>query len=507
MRRMFTNTVASALDYGVLIALSLVATPLLIQSFGATGYGTFVFLSMFSIFGALSVFDFGMEGALMTYIARFDARQDNRKIHNSLIITLMYYALIGGFVAVVLFAFRSKIATMLIGPDSLVQTAEIEQSITIISLNVVLQFLCMPFTAILQGLRRFVWSKTVNSAMNICQYALLILTALAFARLDYAFGVICAISASRLLLYAIIFVWKLPTAALLRPQLDFTLFKSLNNYSTLLFVSRLIGLVYNNTHKFLISLILPIANLAVYDIISRPTNLLRVLVGVTYSASIPEVARLKELQRMDSVREIYVRLVRYAYVLVLPLLLFFAVHIQALLGLWVGQEYTEYAYLSWFLLAGYFFVPVAAIGSTIVVGLEAVKRTIWVSGAGVLLNVGLSAVLIDHLGLSGVLIGTLSSEICMAIPYSIVLNRILGIPLIEFVKTFARVIPVNAVGLVVQIVIAAAAPSAFIDVALGLCVLAGNYLASLKYALQSDEHEFLRETLPRLPKKKVVHAQ
>ena len=82
MKRLFWTTFASSVDTIILIALSLVATPVFISHFGEVGYGVFIFLNIFSIYGALSFFDLGMEGALMTHVASFEEQgeQERRRL-------------------------------------------------------------------------------------------------------------------------------------------------------------------------------------------------------------------------------------------------------------------------------------------------------------------------------------------------------------------------------------------------------------------------------------------
>ena len=103
MNRLFNNTLFTTLDYGVMIALSLLATPILIEHFGVSGYGVFVFLSMFSFYGALSFFDFGMNGSIVTYVAKADAEGDRRTLHRLLSIGLSFYGIVGVCLSLCLF--------------------------------------------------------------------------------------------------------------------------------------------------------------------------------------------------------------------------------------------------------------------------------------------------------------------------------------------------------------------------------------------------------------------
>ncbi len=489
--RLFRNTLVSSADTIILIALSLVATPVFISHFGTAGYGVFIFLNIFSVYGALSFFDLGMEGALMTHVARFEVEGAHDKVRDALSIAVLYY----GAVGVVIAAGLCGVAGWLAGrfDPTEVEGAEVLSAVYLVAINALLQFLSMPFVAVLQGLHRFMLTKGISSLLNITQYLVLIVIAVWTHRIDAAFFGITVLSALRLTAYVIAYL-RMPQFGL-RAGCNWPLFRVLWGTSSMLFLNRLIGLVYNQVSKFFIWWRLPIVNMAVYDVVNRPAALVRVLAGMVYSAIIPEVARLKHQNDTALIKSLYLRLVRYSYLLIMPPIVAISVHASQLLGVWVGPEFTQYGPMVWVLMLVALINPVASVASTVVVGLDMVKQTVWISVMGTLINVAVGAILIGTMGVMGLLIGVLAAEALMAVPYFVVMNRILHIRTMEVIAPLAR-ITVAAVGfsaLHYPLPMRGFETTGFITV-VGVLVLA-HYGFQFLLLLDSSERRFLLERL------------
>ncbi len=417
MKKLFGNTLFSGIDAVILVALNLFATPILIRSLGTAEYGVFVFLSIFSTYGLLSFFDLGMEGSLLNYVARYEAAEESSKIQDSLSVAILYYGGIGILLGGALFFLADTITARFIDESGLLNRNDVLLASKIISLNVFIQFLTLPFNAVLQGLRRFVITKSMNSLLMILQYIGLITVVIYFKEISTAFLVILCITSLRLAL--LIFITRFRTSHFknMRFRIRSDIFRSLFSYSSILLVSRIIGIIFNQMDKFLIWLFLATTQMAVYDIVVRPANLIRLLITTVNSAIIPEVAHLHEKGDKQKIRELYIRLVRYTYLLMLPIILMLFVWMHDILTFWVGSELASNFNLAWIILTVYLLSPIGAVASTMAVGLELVKKVLWISIVASIINVTLSLSLLPIWGLAGLLLATLCAELFMAVPY------------------------------------------------------------------------------------------
>lgn len=489
MKRLFWNTLASSADTITLIVLSLIATPLFIKYFGPAGYGVFVFLNIFSIYGALSFFDLGMEGALMMHIAKYEINGEHDKIRNALFVSFIYYAIVGIVVSAGIFIASDWLSGRF--DPSEVTRAEVVDAVYLVALNALLQFLTLPFVAVLQGLHLFTLTKSISAIINIAQYIFLIAIAVWTRRIDLAFLSVSVLTAIRLGVCTTLClkIIKYDNNKKIDPSIFMILWKT----SNALFVNRLIGLVYNQIGKFLIWWKLPIVNMAIYDVVNRPVSLIRVIGGMVYSATIPEVARLKHLNDKENIKILYLKLIRYVYILVVPGIVAINVHASRLLETWISVSFAQYAPLVHILMLVAFVSPIAAVASTIVVGLDMVKQTLWIPVIGTLINVVLAVILVEAMGVLGILIGVLLSELLMSIPYVLVMKRILAHQAKDLIAPLVRIVALAFGMSIIHLIISFenySTPGWLFGV--GVLILA-QYWLEIVFLLESSERAFLLE--------------
>jgi O-antigen/teichoic acid export membrane protein len=496
MKRLFNNTAFTTIDYFVLIVLNLLATPILIKNFGVEGYGAFVFLSIFSIYGALTFFDLGMEGALMNYVARFDADTNHKKLQDTLSISLAYYTILGLLVGTLIYFSGGFITSRLVDDSPVLNRAAVATSLTVISVNIFLQFLTLPFAAILQGLRRFVITKSVNSGITILRYLLIIVAAIYFHRIELAFMIITGLTVINLVVFLYIFMFRMPQFRHMRIRFNFSLLRTLFNYSSILFVSRIIGLICNQVDKVLIWLYLAITSMTVYDVVARPANMLRLTITIINSAVIPEVARLHHLNDLTSIRKLYINLVRYAYLILLPILVLLYVYIGDLLYLWVGQDFVQYAYMAIILFSAYLIQPIPSIASTMLVGMEKVRQTLWIPITFTIINVVLSLVLLRIIGLAGLLVATLCAEIFAVLPYLYAMRKFLNSKMNGLVSSMLRIAAVAGPVYVGHFAVRKLLPGQYAaTITLTSAIFLFHLYINYRYLLADNERAFLIDRL------------
>ncbi len=496
MKKLFGNTLFSGIDAAILVVLNLLATPILIRSLGTAEYGVFVFLSIFSTFGLLSFFDLGMEGSLLNFVARYDAAGEKQKIQDCLSVSIIYYGMIGLLIGTALYFLSDFISGRFIDDTGTLNRDDVRLAAKIISFNVVLQFLSLPFNAVLQGLRRFVITKTLNSVLMVLQYIGLIAVAVYFERISTAFMVILGITFLRVVL--LVYIARFTTEQFkgmnfrIRPDI----FRSLFSYSSILLVSRIIGLIFNQMDKFLIWLFLVASQMAIYDIAVRPANLIRLLITTVNSAIIPEVARLHENGDNDKIRDLYIRLTRYVYLLMLPLMVVLYVWMEDILSFWVGAELGSNFNLAWIILTVYILSPVGAIAGTMAVGLEMVKKVLWISIVASIINVALSLSLLPLWGLAGLLVATLCAELFMALPYFNFIRKTVGLKFSEIAKPgvgiFGLSIPFAGAGLAARNLYGES-PEIWIPAI--ACLMGLHYVLNYRLLLSNDEQKYLLSRL------------
>ena len=186
------------------LALSFIATPIIVRSLGHEDYGIYAFVLGFIAYS----FNFNVGRAITKYVAEYRAGEEREKISEIISATLFINLALGGFgVGVILFSARSIVVDFLkIKADS--QEKSI-YALYIAALTIFFLMLSQVFNAILQGLHRFdVYAKIYNFnnivlilgnlmlALNGFQLIPLLLWNLVITALS---AIISAVSAKRLL--------------------------------------------------------------------------------------------------------------------------------------------------------------------------------------------------------------------------------------------------------------------------------------------------------------------
>lgn len=408
MSRLTSNTLISAAETFSLIVAAIIATPIILKGLGTIGYGCFVFLSMFSMTGVLSFFDFGMEGAVMTSVARARAAGAAARVRGILNTAVLFYGVTGLILGCVLAAGLHLITIWMKLDTGAIPSDQIQLAILFTAANVGIQFLTVPFTAFLQGEQRFVGIKTATILLNLLQYSLLIFLARSIPRLDIIAGTVLALSGLRFLA-----AWGL-SQSILRGELSATpiseCWRELRSTSGWLLGNRLVGLVYNQTQKGLISLGLPIANLGLFDIVARPATFFRVLLGVIYSAVIPKAAEHSARGEREELTFLLVTLTTGAAFLLLPVGCWLIGQAGMILQLWVGPQYAAHALVLQLLVCAGILNVVTSIVSTMAVGMQLVRRTLRIAVAVTVTNLAASIILLPTMGITGVAVALCLAE-------------------------------------------------------------------------------------------------
>jgi O-antigen/teichoic acid export membrane protein len=402
------NTLVSAVETVSLIIAAIITTPLILHALGDARYGLFVFISMFSITGVLSFLDFGMEGALMTAIAKAAAVNDQPKLSGMRRAGIWYYTSIGIVIGAAITIFLKAVAGWMQVDVSSLGSASLWGMSLAAGMNVALQFMAVPYVAHAQGLQRFVGIKLVNVALNIFQYGVITVIAIGSQRIDLIIITIATISALRVAIFGYLSHRMLRVSTPVAPL--GTYLRDLSQSSSWLLGNRVVGLVYNNTHKGLISAGLPIANLGVFDVISRPASFFRVLLSMLYSAVIPKSASLTSRSERDGLSRLFVQITSVASVVLLPVGCWLIGQSRNILSLWIGPEYAIYSLALQLLICAGILNVVTSIVSTMAVGMEIVPKTIKIAVSVTLANLIASIVCIPIFGVTGASIALCIAE-------------------------------------------------------------------------------------------------
>ena len=408
------NTVYSGLDSIVLVILAFVNIGLLNSTFGISGFGVYSFLMMFSVYGSLVAFDFGIEGVLIYRIAKTNASNDDDQRARVGFAGLLLLSFLGVIVGFAVYLILGNISSSIWEGDS-DSTQKLTASLFWVALAVPFQFLSLAGNGILLGLNKFGLGKGI-SVFSLVFNSCVILT--------------CCISSQPFFMIFKLFFLGAVLRALVSAAAGFFLvakdikidrkliteLTGLVRVGGVFFLSRMVGFVFNYTDKIIISTFLGSAALGVYEIVRRLSGPAQLINTVLISALLPEIARKLELKM--NITQLMNALTRVIMVVVTMGVAFSYSVADDFIVVWLGEDVTGG-------VDGLLFIPLLwivmnvlpSIYNTIAIPLNKVNVTLVYGILGAFINLIFSLILVQKMGIKGVLVGTFIAHFVIFLCY------------------------------------------------------------------------------------------
>jgi O-antigen/teichoic acid export membrane protein len=423
LNRIATGTAATAVQFTVIGLGSILTTPILLSSLGISKLGIFVLLMMLTpLAGSLSVADLGMEGALLARLATAQARDAPGQRRALLRRGITYYAIVATVLGLTIFVTRAPLAVWLTkgAPHEL---PDVRAATTMLSLTVFVQFLTVPFAAHGLGAGSFTNTRLFDSLFFIGHYA--------------GVGVV-ATSTSNLRTLMLVPFWtgsvRLATHGFRTSRFERRAGRvgrerpdpGLIKEASALFVSRIVGLIYRTVDQALIVRFLTPADLAKYDLASKPATLLQTSSSVASSTLFRETAYAHVKGGDPAAKKLILGMARYVALVLLPIFGLLEGQLDFLYRAWLRTPPANVVALGRLFLVVMVFFPFAHIAGAAMVGLRRVGRTLFAPVLGSVFNVVVSVILVRHVGVAGVVIGTIVGQAISMSGYAWIVGRMEG---------------------------------------------------------------------------------
>lgn len=500
--KLIGNTIVNGIDMVVTILFGFLVIPIFINRVGDDMLGIYSLLLLFSVTGFLSFIDLGFEGALVKFLAESEAVKNFKSYSEFYWNGNVFYAGIGLvlsgvlYTVIVLFDFFPFNV-----PEDLEKIAITSFGIYIFQIP--FQFLSLSLGSSLKAVQKFKELKLINILFLIFNF-----TAIYFLlreRSDlikyiYVFNFLYIV---KCLAEFFSSVRTIPRRFRYNISINFKVISELFGYAKYLFVSKIVGLIYNQTDKLIISFFLPVSKLASFNILIKVPNLIKAVASVLNSTIVPATSSLKAVDDKLRIKTLFLRGTNLSMLIIIPLVIISIFFVKPFLVLWVGVEYAPLASLSIVLLLQFLFTQLMSIGSTMVVGSGDIKHLIPYSIAGSIINLTISLSLISYYGLTGLVVGTTVSYALISIPY---LMKVLRLFEVDF-KEFYLEIRVSLISFIIYFIVCFLF-SLYININTYLeLILSGSslyfiyLLISYKYVLSGKDKNLVNSLLVKFKKK------
>lgn len=434
MNRDFTRTIVKN-TFATLVAkiwfslVGLLLTPFILTVLGPSAYGIWILIPVLA--GYFGLLDFGFATSFAKHIAEYDARGDQRGVNGVFTAGLAFYLGLTATAIAVVFLGSDLILDYLRIPSDLAADARFALQVGIIAF--LASNLIVVYLSVINGLQQMHVSNAIMIFMSGCNTAGCVLV------LMVGFG-LRGLVVNQLVTHVIGIVATAYFAHRLYPGLHFrarlipAYFPVLFRYGLNLQVSNVAVLVNFHFDKLLISRVLGMSSVALYDLGSRIPASLRTFPTLFLSVLTPATSELEARRGRGDTYELFFRASKYVSVVAFPLLLGAIATGPAMIQAWVGDAYPRSASILRILCVGYLLNVVSGAVSPLVQGIGRPEYQRNAEVVSLLLNVVLSLLLITRYGLYGAALGTASAMSIAAGYYLWSFHRLMDRPLLPFLK-------------------------------------------------------------------------
>lgn len=431
--RIIKNTIINMLATFAGYLLSFILVPFIIRHIGGEAYGVWTLAGIFSISGWFSLLDLGMQGSAVKYIAEYYARRDYENLNKLINSVLFLFIIIGVFLAVLLFLFTKYYIFMVFNiPTQYLRVTRV--IFYLMAFNLVVQFPGLLFSAVLEGIQRYDILRIVNVIINIVGATLIVI----FLSIGYGLLMLTMLTIITTLLNILFYVYfiarAMPFLRFDMKSFDLAMFKRLFGLSWTLIVSRLVGLIFNNTDKIVIGILLTMSLMTSYDIVNKIHVTLLGIMAFFNSAIVPAASELSASNNNDSLQKLFMRGTKYAIGITLPITVSVIIMAKPLIIGWVGLKYGNVSPLLQLYLLHIFLTVTTGIGSTMLVGMNQLKPALRISFTAAIINLLFSVAFAKIIGLYALIGGTVLAYFIAQPLYLFYLLKILDISWDRFFK-------------------------------------------------------------------------
>ena len=402
-RRLVSNTLANGLAQFVAMTTSLVFMPLLIRAFGPQDFGLFLLASAVGAYASLV--DFGVGTSLVKNVADRVAAGDRDGIGAYVSTSLVFYIFAGLLVAVVVAAFAVFAGSIFrVTPDG---ARLLRNLLLVVAVSSLWAWPGSTANYVLAGLQRYTLSASTAIGVAVANIGVIL------AILWTGQGPVMLLVGQSLIGLAGLVVngshvrREIRGVSIGPRHADLGVFRDIISFSWVIFVLQLCTVVlYQQTDRIVLGIFLGATAVTLYEAAGKMQGLVTQLTQFAISAVMPFASQLNAEGRTSSIQTLFFRGSKYVMALILPPVLGLMILARPIILHWLGPAFATQALAAQVLLSYQLLVVGSAIGETILVSRGHAKKRLFNSIAVTVGNLVLSVILVQRIGIMGVVIGT-----------------------------------------------------------------------------------------------------
>lgn len=324
--------------------LAILLVPIILSAVGQERYGLIVLAIFLSVKnGILGIFMFGIQSAVIKFVAEYYAQDLFSRINSLLGMALLFYTIVSAVVVTALLLSKQWLMVEFFNVPPLLS----ENYLTVIDyvfLSIFFQFYSLLLLGYFEGLHKFFISKLIDTISYMLYFfGVLVLIFSGYGYIEIIqLWALSHVVTFLLCLVGLRFIESKPVPALTFKK---TLLKTWFQYCFALFSNNIAGLLYNQAPKFLVTTSISTGALAIYDIVSKIPASIKTFVGLGNRVMVPTASELMTLKGEGANDKLFTVGLKLNLLVFTPLIWSLVLLSDDILNFWVGSTYVEHSYL------------------------------------------------------------------------------------------------------------------------------------------------------------------
>lgn len=327
------NFAAGVASSGWTAAVNLLVVPFYLKYLGLEAYGLVGFFA--ALQGLMALLDLGLTSTLVREVAQARERRDAEAARDLAHTAAVLYWGVAALVAVCLWLCAPVLARDWLQKSSLSQSS-ISQAVALIGVVLAVRWPLGVYTGVLIGSERLWLASAISMAMvALANFGALLVLALASSTVEAYF----IWQAAAGLAYVVVmraFAWRVLDGRN-TPRFDLTWLKRVWRFSMGMSVTAILGVVFAQSDKVLLSKMVPLEDLAKYTLVGIIGRTLVLVTAPAFNVIYPRMTVLVTRKDTDAVRLVYKTGTRALTTVTFTLAAYVGVFAIPIVSLWTGD--------------------------------------------------------------------------------------------------------------------------------------------------------------------------
>jgi O-antigen/teichoic acid export membrane protein len=435
-RTLLLNAAWNWLGFATAMVVAFIVCPIYVRSLGDERYGIWSLVEATVAYFAL--LDLGIGASIVRYVAKFEAIDDRDRL-NQIFSTTCAIFIAAACLTLAVCAGLAAVWERPLGvpPELSVDTRWL---LFLLGCNVGVELIAGVFGAVLLGLGRFPARVALDVVLRIGGAAAMV-AALWGGYGLLGIGIVCLAFTLVKGLFLALLVWHyLPSLRFSPSLVSMETFRLIRGYSFLAFVAMIAGRISFSTSTIVIGAFLAPEYITYYVIGARLAEYVKSGSRSITSVLTPAISALEARGHHEAIERVLMAGTRYIVWLVLPVELGLVFLGKPFLTLWLGERLAGASYPTLVILSIPLFLALSqSISGRILYGIGRLKWFTAIVVAEALINLSLSAALVNWIGIEGVALGTAIPNVCANVAIACYTCRLLQVAFVAYAwKSFAK---------------------------------------------------------------------